>query len=194
MRIGIGNMLEVKEKRGALSTEKSFEKYFKSIMEYDFDVKTFKLTGHKGIPDRFTFPNHFIEFKIVTITSDKLLPIHKGWTVHQKRWAEHIHDQGARSWICALFQELETAKTHFYLEPAVYSMWVHANRRYNLDSYYKNMMMARGRPREEVKDHIWQRLVEGDYYERTFERFPDKEKTLSKDIYAIKTRTARMAP
>lgn len=194
MRIGIDNMLEVKEKRGVLSTEKSFEKYFKAVLEYDLDVKTFKLTGHRGIPDRFVFPNHFVELKVVTLENPSYVPIHKGWAERQKMWAGRIHNEGARSWICVLFQELETGKTHFYLEPAVYSMWVHMKRNYKLDRYYKNMLMCRGRDREQVKDHIWQRLVEVDYYDRTFERFPNKVKTLYQDVYAFKGDPKRMAP
>ena len=194
MRIGIDNMLEVKEKRGSLSTEKSFEKYFKSVLEYDLDVKTFKLTGHRGIPDRFVFPNHFVELKVITITNKSRLPIHRGWADRQRMWAGRIHNEGARSWICCLLQDLETAETHFYLEPAVYSVWAHMKRGYRLESYYKNMMMCRGRDREKVKDHIWQRLVEVDYYDRTFERFPEKTKTLYQDIYAFESDTPRMAP
>lgn len=194
MRIGIDNMLEVKEKRGSLSSEKSFEKYFKSILEYDFDVKTFKLTGHKGIPDRFVFPNHFIELKVVTITRSGVVPIHKGWRATQKQWAARIHDQGARSWYCVLLQELESTKTHFYLEPAVYSIWLHMNRNYSMDKYYENLLMCRGKKREDVGAHIWQRLIEGDYYERTFARFSEEGKTLSQDIYATKGHPKRMAP
>lgn len=195
MRIGIDNMLEVKEKRGALSTEKSFEKFFKSILEYDFDVKTFKLTGHRGIPDRFVFPNHFIELKVVTIGKDDVkVPIHKNWRNNQKHWANHIHDQGACAWLCVLVQVMNSYKTHFYLEPSVYSLWVHSHRNYTLDSYYNNLMMCRGKNREEVGAHIWQRLIEGDYYAKTFERFSKEGKTLSKDIYATKSNTKRMAP
>lgn len=194
MRIGIQNMLEVKEKRGVLSSEKSFEKYFKSILEYDLDVKTFKLTGHTGIPDRFVFPNHFVEFKVVTLTKNGKVPIHKGWRETQKKWAARIHDGGARSWICILLQEIDSTKTHFYLEPAVYSLWMHDKRNYLLDNYYKNMLMCRGRNRDDVRSHIWQRLIEVDYYERTFERFSDEGTPKSADIYATKTRTPRMAP
>jgi hypothetical protein len=194
MRIGIDNMLEVKEKRGVLSTEKSFEKYFKAVLEYDLDVKTFKLTGHRGIPDRFVFPNHFVELKVVTLSNASKVNIHKGWRETQKKWAARIHNEGARSWICVLVQEQETGLTHFYLEPAVYSLWVHDKSTYSLKNYYKNMLMCRGRDREQVKDHIWQRLIEVEYYDRTFERFPNKAKTLSADIYAFKGHTKRMAP
>ena len=195
MRVGIDNMLEVKEKRGALSSEKSFEKYFKSILENDFDVKTFKLTGHRGIPDRFVFPNHFIELKVVTVRKDDAkLHIHKGWQSAQKRWAAHVHDQGACAWLCVLIQVMNSYKTHFYLEPAVYSIWMHENRNYTIDSYYKNLLMCRGKNREEVGAHIWQRLIEGDYYERTFARFSKEGTPLSEDVYAFKSNTPRMAP
>lgn len=191
---GIENILEVSEKRRTLTTEASFEKYCNKIIE-DLGGLQFKVTGYAGIPDRFVCPNHFIEYKICYFADERKMNLFATLTRSQRRWADQIHDHGGRAWVCVLAQH-ESGKSHFYLEPTVYSMWAHIRGSPALKSYYKYNVMCPGRKKDMIRDHIWQRLFAGDYYERTFDRFRDgdKETCLAADIYATKGHSPRLAP
>ena len=176
---GIEDTLAVSEKRGQFTTEKAFEKRFCKLANDRWGLRTLKLTGYTGIPDRFIFPNHFIEFKTNFFKSDRI-PVHKNWTAAQRQWARDIHDWGGCAWYACLLQDIETKKKYFYFEPSVWSLWAHDKSMYSLKEYQKNSLVSPSQG-EKFADHMWERL-ETNYYERTFAPFREgDEKTPTSD-------------
>ena len=190
---GIENSLEVSEKRGQFTTEQAFEKRVCKLITEKVGATSLKMTGYKGMPDRFVFPDHFIEFKIA-FHLGHTINIHKTWTKHQRQWANDIHDWGGRSWLCVLIQHKDTKRKHIYLEPSVWSLWAHKNSTFSLESYEKHMLVAPARG-ESFGDHIWERLGT-DYYERTFEPFRNvhEETPTAEEIYQVPRHPKRLAP
>lgn len=190
---GIENILEVSEKRGQFTTEQAFEKRVCDIILDRCGSKSLKMTGYKGMPDRFVFPDHFIEFKINFFLSGQI-NTHKNWTTHQRQWAKDIHDMGGKSWYCCLLQHKDTKKKYIYFEPAVWSLWAHKSSSFSLDSYEEHMLVAPARG-ERLKDHIWERLGT-DYYERTYAPFRDiyKKTPTSEEIDQVPRHPKRLAP
>jgi len=194
MDSGIENMLRVSEKRGQFTTEASFEKFIcDTIIKKHLDGLHFKVTGYKGIPDRFVLPNNFIEFKTVFHGKGKI-PIHKGLTTAQRQWAKDIHAHGGRSWFCVLLQNNETYEKNVYFEPAFWSLWAHDAKSYGLKTYYKHQLLVPSET-EQVKDHIWERL-ETDYYEQSCRSAGNskKAKGVTEDDYALQRHSNRLAP
>lgn len=189
MDSGIENTLRVSEKRGQFSTEAAFEKRFCEVVTKKLDGKTFKGTGYKGMPDRFIFPNHFVEFKVNFF--DHKIPIHKNWTTHQRHWAKDIHGYGGRSWYACLLQNKTTFKKYLYLEPAVWSLWAHENASYALSTYEKHLLVVPAGDAERFKDHIWERL-ETDYYEQSTSSIEKAGDDQSE--HRIQRPAARLAP